>query len=403
MESKILAAIMDDRAAYNNIKDTVEDSDFSDLGNIILKEIVDYYAVDKEAANIDKEVLESRLERKYPHHKDSLKLALDNIQPVSIPNVMSEYVELRIAAMSRRLGSLLLAGNTNGEVEELTNELQFLKSKREEALGGGNEDGEIFIGTDLEEVFEDLKPENVIRIYPPSVNEVLGDGAPRGSHIVIFARPEAGKSLFNINLTAELLKQGLHVMYIGNEDPAGTMVGRVIYNLSGMTRRDVLADMSEAQDRANLEGYKNLVFVSKSPGTVSDVRRLVAKFKPDVFIVDQMRNLGTSRTLTKVEGLEYVAQSMRNIGKEHNALAISVTQAGDSAEGKLHLTMGDVDFSNTGIPATADVMIGIGVNEEFREANRRVLSLCKNKISGIHAQIPVKVEPQLSRVLDIGD
>jgi hypothetical protein len=90
---------------------------------------------------------------------------------------------------------------------------------------------------------------------------------------------------------------------------------------------------------------------------------------------------------------------MRNIAKRRRVVVISVTQAGDSAANKSILDMGDVDFSNTGIPATADLMIGLGASFDDVKAGRMVLSLCKNKIGGRHAVIPVMVDYTLCKLI----
>ena len=80
---------------------------------------------------------------------------------------------------------------------------------------------------------------------------------------------------------------------------------------------------------------------------------------------------------------------------------MSVTQAGDSAENKAVLSMGDVDFSNTGIPSQADLMIGMGANYEHQKAGEIVISLPKNKISGKHEYFACMVDPQLSKITSI--
>ncbi len=82
-------------------------------------------------------------------------------------------------------------------------------------------------------------------------------------------------------------------------------------------------------------------------------------------------------------------------------LTLSVTQAGDSASGKLVLETGDVDFSNVGIPAQADVMVGIGFDATFEAEGLRNISLPKNKISGRHENFPVRIVPQLSRFITV--
>ena len=67
--------------------------------------------------------------------------------------------------------------------------------------------------------------------------------------------------------------------------------------------------------------------------------------------------------------------------------------------------MGDVDFSNTGIPAACDVLLGIGANEEAQRQMERGISFPKNKIGvgdSSHEGVFVKVRPAISRVLSAG-
>jgi hypothetical protein len=95
------------------------------------------------------------------------------------------------------------------------------------------------------------------------------------------------------------------------------------------------------------------------------------------------------------------ATAMRNIGKRHSVLVISVTQAGDSADQKKVLGMGDIDFSNTGIPAQADLMLGMGVDDQLERDNARMLATPKNKIGGSHVHFLVRINPTISRIEDI--
>ncbi len=400
MENKLLSVLIQDRGAYNNVKETIEKQDLSDIGQIFLEEIEDYYSADSEAEFIDPEIIMSRLERKHPEQSGTFGIVLEELAvPVSVPNVLAEYAEVRLYAMGRRIASALSSGDNSTEVQELISEYTFLAEKKEEALMDEQDDG-IYIGID-DSFFEGLDPENLIHLYPQSLDERLNGGAPRGSHIVVYARPETGKSLFVINLAAGFLQQGLKVLYVGNEDPAVTMRNRIMSSLVGRTRDEIHADKDAYVTQSQHNGFNSLVFADLAPGSIADVRRLVHRHKPDVIIVDQIRNLHASKSLTKVEALEYIAQSMRNLAKEVNALGVSVTQAGDSADGKLALELGDVDFSKTGIPSTADVMIGIGVNHDYERTNRRMISLPKNKISGRHEHFPISVIPELSRCGDV--
>jgi hypothetical protein len=113
-----------------------------------------------------------------------------------------------------------------------------------------------------------------------------------------------------------------------------------------------------------------------------------------------MRNLAVGAE-TRVNQLEMAATSLRNIAKRHNCLSVAVTQAGDSASNKLVLEMGDCDYSNTGIPAQADMMVGIGVTREYEEQGLRMFSTPKNKIGGTHGHWQVRINPLISRYEDM--
>ena len=90
------------------------------------------------------------------------------------------------------------------------------------------------------------------------------------------------------------------------------------------------------------------------------------------------------------------------MGKRYNCVIVSITQAGDSADQKQVLGMGDIDWSNTGIQAAADLLIGIGTTDELERQGKRWITLCKNKVGGRHASFPVKVDFETGRWSSIG-
>ena len=114
-------------------------------------------------------------------------------------------------------------------------------------------------------------------------------------------------------------------------------------------------------------------------------------------MIDQMRNV-RANTENNTQRLEVVAQELRNIGRRHECLVISVTQVGDSGRDKLVLNDGDIDGSNTGIPGACDVIVMIGSNEEFELRDLRHLTLAKNKRGGDHSSFTVRVDRDISRV-----
>lgn len=393
MEKKLLAASIADRAIFNQLLSTNIEKELSDPIKIIYKEITNYYNTDSKAKSVDVDLVKQALERKYPKHFKALNMILESLGDVSGLNVLDTYIALRRNAIGMRLSSALL-NQDDAKVEELIEDYGSLCSVHD--ISDADED-EVYIGASLREL--GVEEEREFTLYPKSLQERTR-GAGRGHHILVFARPEAGKSLVSINLACTMAKQGHTVLYIGNEDPPKDLLERMTSRLSGMNRTEALADMDASHKKAMDNGYDNIILKPMTPGTIPQIVKAVEKYKPDVLIVDQIRNIDVG-----LEGLvhilEKVATEIRNIAKKYQLLAVSVTQAGDSATNKLVLSMSDVDSSKTGLPAAIDLMIGVGNDPAFEGSNRRMFSLPKNKLGADHSYFPVAVDPTLSKVNSI--
>jgi len=188
------------------------------------------------------------------------------------------------------------------------------------------------------------------------------------------------------------------VLYVGNEDPIDDINMRMVNRLSGMTKEQVLSDPEKADEKSRANGYENIVLAPLTPGTPREITALIENHQPDVLVLDQLRNLNMMND-NYVLALESAAKQARQWAKRYSCVVVSVTQAGDSAEGKAVLDMGDVDYSNTGIPAQADVMIGIGANKTHKDNGEVVFSLPKNKVSGVHEYFACQVRPHLSQIM----
>ncbi len=137
-----------------------------------------------------------------------------------------------------------------------------------------------------------------------------------------------------------------------------------------------------------------------APGTPREITKELEQHRPDVLVLDQLRNLDMKNDHF-TQALEAAAKQARAWAKRYDCVVVSVTQAGDSASGKSVLDLGDVDSSNTGIPATADVMLGIGATENHTARGEVVFSLPKNKVSGRHEFFSVQTHPMLSKLTSL--
>lgn len=400
-ERAVLASCIKSREAWDSVYKADAGDDFSEQGKIILEGITMYYGSDATATSVDAEILASRVARKFsnPKHKTLFSELVTSLasEQVSAPNVVAELMEMRKELAGNKLASALTSGAKN-DIEYLLAEYQhWMIATSAATADGAAKLVPVVRSANLPALVAKEKEQGLIPLLPKALNTHLRGGLRRGHHVIVFARPEIGKTLFVINALAGFLHNGLTVLYVGNEEPVEDLVLRVVGRLSGKTIDEIEADPAEAERLARERGYDNVIFAPLSPGTPQVIDSLVNEYKPTVLIVDQLRNLDLGEQNYTVK-LEKAATAIRNIAKKYGVVAMSVTQAGDSASNKDVLDQGDVDYSNTGVPAQADVMIGVGASQQSIEANRRVLTLCKNKRSGSHAIIPVVVETSFNRI-----
>jgi len=390
VEQKLISAVILDREIYEEVVSLNLEEDLSDQAKIIFKVVEQYYNNDPEIEKADVEILQSMLNRQYPKHAELFSTFLSGLDPISPSNVLDEVVAVKLESVKHKLAQELIATTnkkTSSKIEDLIDKYHSLKEGELNASeeGAGTE---IYKAPKVKDILSNDAATNRIAILPTSLNNQLNGGVLRGHHIVVFAPTDMGKSLFCLNMAYGFLKQGLKVLMCGNEDPANDMIFRLLWRLTGLTREEILEDTDRAQDLAESKGYNNFTFAEVAPGTPWEIEELIKEYEPDVLIVDQIRNLDMGDS-NKVTSLEKAASFMRKVGKKYNLVPVSITQAGDSATGKTYLSRGDIDFSNVGIPGTADLLIGIGATEEMERGGERMISFVKNKISG--NKIPLKV------------
>ena len=395
MEHKLLKAIYQNNKAFYKLASVIDTEDLSDIGQILFEEAKNYYERDPKATSVDYEVVEKELTSSYPRQHSSLTAALDTVKNTdsSVPNVMYSYTQTKLEAIASRISDAIVSGDKH-RVAQLVEEYQKFSNG---ALD--DEESRIYQERSIGDIVEATSGQSLVPMYPAAFNEQLDGGVVKGSHILIFGRPDSGKTMVSITNAVGLLKDGYKVLYVGNEDPDDQMLLRLVCALTGKSKHDVVSNVKQAEAVAYQNGYGNLVFAGLAPGTIPEIRKLLEEYTPDVLIIDQLRNLNMFEA-NKVIQLEKAAQAARTLGKQYGVTVFSVTQAGDSAEGKLVLDMGDVDYSNTGIPGQMDLMVGVGVDEASRRRDSIMLSVCKNKINGNYCHMPVYIDKQASVVVE---
>lgn len=368
---------------------------------ILWKLISEYYSRDKEATSVQRDVLIELVSvqlKNEKHLKDFTELVDDAIlASASAKNVNQIILEAKKYETGRQLAQAIANDRDHKELLTKYSEI-FAASSLDDVLDRGLE---IYDSVDIAELIRTERTEAVyLKLMPQSLNDRLGGGLKKGNHVIAFGRPEAGKSCFSINAACGFARQGFKGLYFINEDRPEDILLRCISNLSGIPAFDFSARSDEARELAEANGYANIRVISAAPGTLDQIDRLCERFQPDWMVIDQLRNIQIKED-NRVVQLEKAASGIRNIAKKWNIATVSVTQAGDSASGKAVLDMSDVDSSKTGIPAQADLMVGIGVTDDLELQGKRYLSLPKNKLGGRHESFPVNIDPLISRYTSV--
>lgn len=398
MEKQILQVLFLSRQSYDSIRTLVEEKEFSPQGQLLLKEIDKFYSKDAEAVCCDSEIILNRIVRNNPKIKEVFQNLIGSFSSSSISesNVRQELLDFKRHLTGQKLAASLLDGRDN--VYTLIDEYLGYK---EDILDDTTEKANVVCAPDITSVIERSTGDKLLKLAPKSLNDAVDGGVPDQTHIVVFAVPEEGKSAFCINQICVSAGHEHKVLFIDNEDPMDNTIVRIVSRLTGMLKQDIIANPEEAHSKAMEKGYGNITIASLAPGTLDEIDGLIEEYKPRLLVVNQIRHLYFRGIEGEVQQLTMAGKGMRKLVKKHNIVGISVHQAADSATGKSVLERGDVYMSNTSLPGDADILIGIGSNDDMKNSGMRNLSLCKNKRNGNHAIIPVIFDQARSKFSSI--
>lgn len=399
MESRILSACVSSRSNYETVVQALGGESFTGSFSPIAKAaaelLEDFYAVDPAAQACSREALVDRAQKKAynPHHVKAIEDFCRGLNGAeSVPNLVHDIREHRRHRVGDSIAGLLANRTEGRELDQLIEKYQSLRSESDDDAVTAEED--TYWNVSVDDLFNDSRADGrTIPFGLPALTRLTGGGARPGHHILVYARPEIGKSLFCLDEVAYWVELGYRVLYIENEEPLFDTTTRLIGRICRRTREDIRNNRDKAQGLLNAKGYANFIGVSLSPGNYPAISKLVDKHKPHIVVLNQLRNIDVGDD-NRVTALEKAAIGGRNLAKSRGVVVVSVTQAGESAEGKSHLELSDIDFSKTGIPGAIDLAIAIGATQENKRFGIRTVNLPKNKLGGEHGSFQIKVFPQ---------
>jgi hypothetical protein len=411
LDAQLLAAAIKSRASYEAFAPHFTEEDFTPISKFWFSLIREWYAADRHAQSIDKSLLAELGKKRITNakHEESLVGFIRELpEPPSADNVVRVALELKRHNVEMELGAALGQGDRKKSARLLP-VLQQLQQATDLSFAGRKSEWQDAVS--VEKLFDKVGKENRIPIAPLSLNAKCDGGALPGHHIIIFGRPEAGKSMVSINMAYGFMKQKKRGLYVGNEDQIDILKSRMLSRVTRMPFAEAEANREKALRLYRARGGEDYILMSQlAHGTVDAIARRIEADGPfDFVVLDQIRNIsagGGEGDGKLTSRLEAVGREMRSLLLDYGLIGISVTQANDrteraNQEPPLWLGMGDIDSSRTGLPGTGDLLVGVGLNRELKARNQRALSTPKNKLSSApdaHEGVIVEVEPAISRV-----
>jgi hypothetical protein len=347
--------------------------DFTDRGKGLWDALRDHYEADPGLQSCHMSVFLQQVRLRYPRLADDYESYLGTLDPdPPTTNLAELLVAQHREAVGREMAIALVEGS-----HDVFEALLADYRAADEVLA----ESDTLVGTELSDLLAVQESGNRIPIGPDKLNAAIRGGALPGHNVLLFGRPEIGKSAVALEMMVSAARAGYRTGFWENEDPLATTQIRAVQNICNASEADVRVNAGRYRPVLEQAGYFDRMFFRE-------------------VIINKMVNLrttasGDNRTLA----LSDIARGQRAMAKRRQCVVVGVAQAGESAINRSILRLEDLEWSNTGVQATLDLMIGIGANEQLLQHDERVLSLCKNKLGGTHDHLVVDFFKERSKVI----
>lgn len=246
------------------------------------------------------------------------------------------------------------------------------------------------------------------------VDEILGGGVGRQELLLFGANSGVGKSIAMLNLSINLLAQGLNGVYFTLELAEGVVSKRADSMLTGIGQVDVFKNISRIANE--LEASKDLMgkfYIKRFPESSTNANTIraylkefeqVNGFTPDFIVIDYL-DLMTTNSKISAENLfvkdKYVAEEARALGHDFNCLVISASQLGRAALEAEHVHQGHIQGGISKVN-TADNFIAIIQSDQMRATGEYVFEFAKTRNSnGVGKKVILRWDPISLRITDL--
>ena len=410
VEELIIKLFCDDRSYYNNYYKYINlnyiKNNFSNIYKLFL--IVHQYYEANQSHALSKLDFELAYHSSYlleDSERNELSDTLDRILAldVNVNNTVGYLNEHKKRCVAGELAKVAL------DVEDGSAELSDLLDKVKEFEADDiTEDAANTVNMDLSELYDTAIATPGLRWRLDWLNKSLGS-LRKGDFGFIFARPETGKTTFLASEMTHMVTQtDGDILWFNNEEQGKKVAIRCYQALFGVDSETLFSNVDRYKEEYHdLIGSRIKIYDYEDSSSYKRIESIIKEVNPSLIIFDQIDKIKGFKNERYDLELKKIYQWAREIAKSY-APVIAVSQAGGTAEGKVWLTMDDVDSSKTAKQGEADWILGIG-KEQDNTSNMRFLNISKNKLIGDKDTLPdlrhgnkqCMIKPNIARYEDL--
>jgi replicative DNA helicase len=287
------------------------------------------------------------------------------------------------------------------------------------SVGFDNNIGHDYLN-DSEERFEYYnRKEEKIEFDLEYFNKITGGGTSKKTLNVILAGPNVGKSLTLTHLASSFLIQGKNVLYITLEMSEEKIAQRIDANLLNVNIGDIqylqkdtfnkkiVALSKKTMGRLIIKEYPTSSAHSGHFRSLLNELVLKQSFVPDILFVDYLNICTSSRYSKNYSANSYtivksIAEELRGLAVENNFPLWTATQLTRSGYNSSDPDMSDTSES-FGLPATADIMLGMIRTEELDQLGQVMFKQIKNRDNdvSVNKRFVVGIDRAKMRLFDV--
>lgn len=243
------------------------------------------------------------------------------------------------------------------------------------------------------------------------VDEVLGGGVGRQELLLFAANSGVGKSITMLNLSVNLLMQGLNGIYFTLELSEEVVAKRMDSMITGIGQQDIFKNIHKiSHDLDAIKDQMGKFYVKRFPESSTNANHLRAYIKefeavngflPDFIVIDYLDLMATNQKIP-VDNLfikdKYVAEEARALGHDFDCLVISASQLGRGALEADHVHQGHIQGGISKVN-TCDNFIAIIQSEQMRAAGEYWFEYAKTRNSnGVGRKTLLRWDPIALRI-----